>query len=484
MSDVFVIKHKVKVQGVSVRRTAREMGVSRNTVRRYLTGAEPGVRRKAVRPSPVRDKAQKRIEEILAESPRWTGGKQRLTAARLHEMVIGEGLRAGYSLVKEIHAEWRRRRQEVFIPLVYAPGDLAEIDFFEVLVDVSGVRQKAWLFLMRLMHSGRDFAWIYARQDQVCFLDGHVRAFQHFGGVPRRCLYDNLRPAVAKILAGSERALTARFAALATHYLFEPCFARPATGHDKGGVESRGRAVRLQHLVPIPSGPDLEAINGELLARLDAKASMGSIAEKLTAEQPALLPVSDPPFVPEAVHFVEVTRRSLVALEGAAYSVPSPWARLQVTARVGAHRVEIIGPDGVAHHPRVKSGQKSIDYRHYLRELRKKPQAVRQVAAELVQDLGEPFARAWQRLVDEHGPKDAARAFAKILDVIVERGEQVVSERILEALVSGEPILLALRPSPPSTEMSTDAIPVALQMIEIATSCAADYDTVLLDGAR
>ena len=56
-----------------------------------------------------------------------------------------------------------------FVPLTYRPGDLAEVDFFEVLVDVDGIRRKAWLFLMRLMYSGRDFAWIYERQDQISF---------------------------------------------------------------------------------------------------------------------------------------------------------------------------------------------------------------------------------------------------------------------------------------------------------------------------
>lgn len=59
-----------------------------------------------------------------------------------------------------------------------------------MLVDVDGTRRKAWLFLMRLMYSGRDFAWIYERQDQISFLDGHVRAFAHFDGVPARVAYD------------------------------------------------------------------------------------------------------------------------------------------------------------------------------------------------------------------------------------------------------------------------------------------------------
>jgi transposase len=81
--------------------------------------------------------------------------------------------------------------------------------------------------------------WLYDRCDQLALLDAHVRAFAYFGGVPQRIAYDNLTPAVRKI-GGSEQVLTERFAALATHYRCEPCFARPGEGHDKGGVESRG----------------------------------------------------------------------------------------------------------------------------------------------------------------------------------------------------------------------------------------------------
>ena len=139
----------------------------------------------------------------LVDSVRWTAGKQRLTATRLHEMLVAEGHAVGVTIVKEAVAEWKRQRREVFVPLTYRPGDLAEVDFFEVFVDVDGTRRKAWLFLMRLMYSGRDFAWIYERQDQISFLDGHVRAFAHFEGVPARVAYDNLRAAVVRILVGA-----------------------------------------------------------------------------------------------------------------------------------------------------------------------------------------------------------------------------------------------------------------------------------------
>ena len=178
MEEVYVVRHRHLVEGIPIRRLSREMGIPRNTIRRYLRGAEPGVGKpRGVEGHPVRDAVRPRAEEILADAPRWTGGKQRLTAARLYTMLRSDGHDVGYTLVKQIVREWKRRKQEVFVPLVYKPGDLAEVDFFEVLVDIAGERRKAHMFVMRLMHSGRDFAWLYPRQDQTCFLDGHVRAF-------------------------------------------------------------------------------------------------------------------------------------------------------------------------------------------------------------------------------------------------------------------------------------------------------------------
>jgi len=490
MDQVHVIRHKVLVDGVSVRRVAREFGVSRNTVRKYLDPEARIAERAPVKRSrPTLDRVGPRLQTLLGESPQWTGGKQRLTAARLHLMLRAEGHTVGATLVKEFMREWKRQRQEVFVPLVYRPGDLAEVDFFEVLVDVAGKRMKAWMFLMRLMHSGRDFAWLYPRQDQVAFFDGHVRAFAHFGAVSQRLLYDNLRSAVARVLVGSERELQPRFEALATHYVFEACFARPRTGHDKGGVEGRGKGIRWQHLVPIPKGPDHETISRALLERLDAQAGERrdaegrTVLERFGEELPRMLPLPPRPFHAAATRFVGASRRSLVRVEGATYSVPEAWAGLDVTAHVGVDKVEIIGPDGRVVHGRQRFGGRAIDYRHYLQTLSRKPQAVRQVAAELVRDLGPPFDAAWRRLVDEHGPKQGARAFARILDAVVTLGEREVARRLESALGTGESILLALAPVPtPTATVPADCIPASLRDLEVATASAADYDA-LLGGA-
>jgi len=483
MEEVYVVRHRHLVDGIPIRRLAREMGISKNTIKRYLRGALPGVGKpRGVPGAPVRDAVKARAEAILEDSKRWTGGKQRLTAARLRELLRGEGHQVGYTVVKEIVHEWRRQRREVFVPLVYKPGDLGEVDFFEVLVDIGGERRKAHMFVMRLMHSGRDFAWLYPRQDQTCFLDGHVRAFAHLGAVSHRLVYDNLRAAVRKMLVGSERELTTRFLALATHYLFEACFARPREGHDKGGVESRGKAIRWQELVPIPSGPDLATISAALLARLDARAT-----EQFADDQAAMLPLPSTTFrAARCLPGVSVSSRSLVKVEGAAYSVWSTWARRDVTAYAGVDEITLIatGDTRSVSHPRQPFGGRSVDYRHYLRELARKPQALRQVADELVAALDEPFAAAWRLLVDRHGPKQAARLFAQVLRAIEDRGEREVAQNIVAALASGEPIQLAVRTrASADTPVAIDQLPSSLASIEVLATTAADYD-VLLGGVQ
>src|SRR6202795_363184 len=363
MDQVHVVRHKVLVEGRTQRAVARELGLARVTVRKYLEQAAPTRKAEAgPRARPVWDVVGARVQAVLADSVRWTGGKQRLTATRLHDLLLAEGHRVGVTLVKDAVAEWKRQRREVFVPLTYRPGDLAEVDFFEVLVDVDGTRRKAWLFLMRLMYSGRDFAWIYERQDQISFLDGHVRAFAHFDGVPARVAYDNLRAAVVRILVGGARTLTPRFTALASHYLLEACFCRPGEGHDKGGVESRGKAVRQQAMVPIPSGPTLSVINEALLAQRDAgietsrDAAGQTIGARFTEEQRQCRPVPGP-FASEATTFVTVSPRALVRLEGAYYSVPCRWAGLDLLVHTGATTVTIIGREGTRiRHPRLHFG--------------------------------------------------------------------------------------------------------------------------------
>jgi transposase len=105
----------------------------------------------------------------------------------------------------------------VSIPQTHLAGAEAEVDFGEFYDTIAGLVAKCWMFVMRLSHSGNAFDVAFATQVQEAFLEGHVLAFDYFGGLPGRIRYDNLKPAVIRVLKGRDRTESETFTALRTH---------------------------------------------------------------------------------------------------------------------------------------------------------------------------------------------------------------------------------------------------------------------------
>jgi transposase len=494
MSTVHVIRHKVLVEKVSQRQVAEQLGISRNTVAKYLDQSQPLHAPYGPRPKPVADRVRPRLQALLDEWAPRTTPKQRITASRLLRQLREEGFEVGLTTVADFLREWRRARAEVFIPLTYRPGDLAQVDFFEVTVDLDGVLTKVWKFLMRLMYSGYDFAWLYTRCDQLAFFDGHVRAFEYFGAVPARAAYDNLGPAVhfrLGLLGERERQLSDRFAALCSHYLLEPCFTRVGEGHDKGGVESRGRGIRLQHLTPVPRGaslPDIARALADELARSAAERrdAHGRTARELfELERASLRPLPAAPFDPSRFVPVTVSSKATVQIEGALYSVPSTWARLPASAWVGVDTIRVACRGQVRSFAKAAPGERRIRYRDYLPELARKPQAVRQVAPELLAELGEVWGRLWRLLVATHGEREASRVLARLLGLAVSAGEQEVAGQLTAALAGPAPDVRVLARLLHADQTPREiAVPEALASYRVEAARASDYDYLMAGGGQ
>lgn len=490
MDKVHVIRHKVLVEGRSERSVSRELGISRNTVSKYLELSEPRRVEVAPRPRPVLERVRGRIDQLLDEWGPRTTRKQRVTATRVLRQLREEGFEVGPTTVKAYLRQKRLASAEVFIPLLHAPGDAMQVDFFEVTVEEAGSVSKVWKFLARLPHSGYDFVWLYERCDQLSFLDGHRRAFEYFGGVPARGWYDNLKPAVRKRV-GAEVELSDRFLALASHYLFEPCFARVGEGHDKGSVESRGKHIRYQHLTPVPRGASLTAISQAVLEEVHASAAVRTgedkrtVLERFEDERSALRPLPPHPFEVRRFQAASVSSKATVQVAGALYSVPSTWARLEATAYVGVEDIKLVCRGEVRVVPRVRPGQRVVRYRDYLPELARKPQAVRQVASQLIEELGGPWVTLWELLVSTHGEREAARVLSRVLLAVVKHGEETVSAG-LEAALSGEGAnLLSLAEWLHEPQEATrNDVPAILSAYEVKAASASDYDWLMEGGAQ
>ena len=492
METVHVIRHKHTVEKLSIRQISRDMGIDRKTVRKYLAESAP----LRVEPEPrsqlVMASVGPRIDEILEDWKGRTTKKQRVTSPRMHRELIAEGFEVGERTVRGYLAEKRRVAAEVFVPLVHRPGDDAQVDFFEVTVEEDGIARKAWKLLVRLMHSGRDFIHIYDRCDQLSFLDGHVRAFAYFDGIPQRMIYDNLTAAV-KRRAGmlTERKLTDAFSALVSYYLFEACFARPGEGHDKGGVESRGKGIRLQHMTPIPRGVDLGSISSTVMADIEKMAAIkprrdGKTTEELfVADKQAMMPLPEVPYDVRKPRLISISRSCTTTIEGALYSLPERWARLDATAYIGVGNIRFVCRGEEILRERAMRNGRMVLYRDYLRELSRKPQAVRQVAPELVAELGQPYGQLWALLERTHGAQKGARVLAGVLGAIHDHGEDVVTQALSTALGQGRMDLLDIRPLlPKEAHIPEWLVPIQLRHVHIEAGCASDYDHLLTGGLQ
>lgn len=384
------IRRDARLEGASVRTLARRYQIHRRTVRQALAAALPPPRRTPAREAPVLG-PWKGIIRAWLEADQQAPRKQRHTGRRIWQRLRDEyGASVAEPTVRayvgQVRGELRRRLHQVTIPQVHLPGAEAECDFGDCYVDLAGVRTRLSLFHLRLSASGRAVHRAFATQAQEAFLEGHVVALAHFGGVPGRIRYDNLKPAVTRVLTGRTREEHDRFVALRSHYGFDAffCLPGPVGAHEKGGVEGEVGRFRRTHLVPVPQVDSLAAFNA-ILAEADhvddlrrIRGRTQTVGEAFAAEVDHLAPLPDEPFDPARLLSVRVDAKARVCVRQCWYSVPARLTGRRLTVRLSASQVEILeGGTVVARHERALGrGAEVLALDHYLEVLSRKPGAL------------------------------------------------------------------------------------------------------------
>ncbi len=175
------------------------------------------------------------------------------------------GYTGGYTIVKDYVRQSKIGGQEMFVPLSHASGE-AQADFGEALVAIAGIEQTAHFMAFDLPQSDDCFVRAFPAETTETVLEGHVRAFQYFGAVLTRILYDNTTLVVARILGDGERQKTRAFSELQSHYLFAEKFGRPGRSNDKGKIENLVGFARRNFMVPIPHAASWDELNTQLAA--------------------------------------------------------------------------------------------------------------------------------------------------------------------------------------------------------------------------
>jgi transposase len=378
------IRRRVLVDGLSKRQACQDYGLHWHTLTKILGHTEPPGYRQ------VRPRRKRKLEPFLPiiheilKQDRQVRRKQRHTARRIFDRLRDEhGYDGGYTIVKDAVRVWRNQRAEVYMPLVHPPGE-AQVDFGYAYVILNGEEVKVALFVMTLMYSDAVFCCVFPRECSETFLEGHCRAFEFFGGVPRRIAYDNTKTAVAKIVGKRKRELTRHFLRLQSHYLFDCHFCLVRRPNEKGQVEGLVGYTRRNFLVPVPRTSSLESLNAnleqqcrdDLQRRLRGQTVIKAVL--LEEERSALRALPPQHFEARRVANGQSDSLSLVRFDCNSYSVPTAYAHQPVTVIGSVEQVRIVCRDHlVATHPRDWGREHvAFDPRHYLALLERKPGAL------------------------------------------------------------------------------------------------------------
>lgn len=484
------IRRQVLVEGKSRRSVLKEHGMHWKTLEKILGHEEPpGYRQDRGRERPVIGPFIGVIESIL-EADKGVHKKQRHTAKRIWDRLKDEhAFQGGYTQVKEVVAAIRARSKEVFVPLIHPMGE-AQVDFGHADVILDGEKIKAAIFVMVLPYSDAFFVCLFPRECPEAFLEGHVRAFEFFGGVPYRIIYDNTSSAVAKILGGRERKLTHGFLRLVSHHLFEPAFCRVRRGNEKGVVENLVGYSRRNFLVPVPKVLDLEVLNEDLkvlcVRDLERKlrGEKKNKAELLLEERGSLLALPKQRFEGRRIEHAGASSLSLVRFDCNDYSVPTEYAHHPVCAVGGISEVKlIVGGKVVARHRRSwKKEGVFFEPVHYLALLERKPGALDFARPLCGLDLPGSFGvlrRRLERGLGHGGTREYIRCLRLLEKVSAKELEEAVEQALQIGALGADAIRLILehRRERPVGLFSLDGRP-HLKLVQVSSPDLSVYDAM------
>ncbi len=441
------IRREHFVQRKSIREIARDLRISRNTVRKILRSGETSFAyEREVQPQPKLGRWKSDLDRMLAENAA-KPTRERLTLIRLFEDLHGLGYAGGYDAVRRYARSWQREHASqtapAFVPLSFAPGEAYQFDWSHEIVLLNGVTVTVKVAHMRLCHSRMMFVRAYPRETQEMVFDAHERAFAFFKGACTRGIYDNMKTAVETVFVGKDRQYNRRFLQMCAHHLVDPVACTPASGWEKGQVENQVGLVRERFFTPRLRFRTYDELNGWLADKCVAYARTHPHPERPDQTVWEVFEEERPKLVAYHGRFdgfhalpASVSKTCLVRFDNNKYSVNASAVGRPVEIHAYADRV-IIRQDGrvVADHPRsFRRGEAIYDPWHYVPVLARKPGALRNGAPFKDWVLPTALERVRRKLT---GSNDGDRQMVAVLAAVLTDGLPAVEAACAQAMTDG-----------------------------------------------
>jgi len=349
---------------------ANQLNLHHSVVDRVLAQAGLPKVERTLRPSII-DPYLPFIHGTLAQYPR-------LTAARLYDMAKERGYPGAPSFFRQRISQMRPRKQpEAFLRLKTLAGEESQVDWGAFgHITIGRARRPLVAFVMVLSWSRQIFLRFYLNQQMEYFLRGHVTAFTHWNGVPKICLYDNLKSAVLE-RQGDVIRFHPTLLALSSHYRFE---ARPvaiARGNEKGRVERAIRYIR-DSFFTARQFKDINDLN-EQADRWCRETSADrrcpgdptkTVGQAYLEEQPSFLALPDDPFPTWEQVSVSARKTPYIRFDLNDYSIPHTHVQRMLSVNADLDHVRVRdGNDILATHTRSFNKGQQIEQQAHIEAL-------------------------------------------------------------------------------------------------------------------
>jgi transposase len=470
------IRREHFIKGKSIKEIARDLKVSRNTVRKVLRSGETSFSyQREVQPRPKLGRWKAELDRLLARNA-GAAARERLTLIRLFEELRVLGYDGSYDAVRRYARLWSRQHAgqtaEAFVPLSFAPGEAYQFDWSHEVIVMGGITVTVKVAHVRLCHSRMMFVRAYPRETQEMVFDAHERAFAFFKGACTRGIYDNMKTAVDAVFVGKDRQYNRRFLQMCAHHLVDPVACTPAAGWEKGQVENQVGLVRERFFTPRLRVKSYDELNAWLLDKCIAYAKAHSHPERPGQTVWEVFEEERPRLVAYRGRFdgfqaltAAVSKTCLVRFDKNKYSVNAGAIGRPVEIHAYAGRI-VIRQDGriVGEHRRsFGRGETIYDPWHYVPVLARKPGALRNGAPFRDWVLPAALERVRRRLA---GSDDGDRQMVAILAAVLTDGlpavEAACAQAMAESVHSSDVIINILTrqrdPKPAAIIVTPDAL--------------------------